>query len=173
MSHTQVTVYSKSACVQCNATYRSLDTKGIDYTVVDLEANPAALEYVQGLGHKQAPVVVGAGMHWSGYRPDYIAQLEQLLLDDVHAERAGRRDPEVNPAVQQLTLEQHRAEFERETARHFAPGELTTEETTPGTDAYEQRFAAYLANEIDNGTYQPPAPASPQPAQAAPQTPGM
>ncbi len=38
-------VYSKPSCVQCTATYRALDAKGIEYTVVDLTTNPAALEY--------------------------------------------------------------------------------------------------------------------------------
>src|SRR5690606_35206648 len=32
----KVTVYSKPACVQCDATYRALDKKGIEYTVVDI-----------------------------------------------------------------------------------------------------------------------------------------
>ena len=31
-----ITVYSKPSCVQCNATYRALTKKGIDYTVVDV-----------------------------------------------------------------------------------------------------------------------------------------
>ena len=39
-----VTVYSKPSCVQCNATYRALDSKGIDYEVLDLSEDPAALE---------------------------------------------------------------------------------------------------------------------------------
>ena len=39
-----VTVYTKPACVQCNATYRALDKKGIAYEVVDMSQDPAALE---------------------------------------------------------------------------------------------------------------------------------
>ena len=70
-----VTVYSKPACVQCDATYRALDKNGIDYTVVDIEADPAALEYVRGLGYLQAPVVVAGDQHWSGFRPDQINAL--------------------------------------------------------------------------------------------------
>ena len=31
-----ITVYSKPACVQCNATYRALDKLDADYTVVDI-----------------------------------------------------------------------------------------------------------------------------------------
>lgn len=70
-----VVVYSKPACVQCDATYRALDKNGIDYTVVDIEADPAALEYVRGLGYLQAPVVVAGDQHWSGFRPDQINAL--------------------------------------------------------------------------------------------------
>ena len=53
-----VTVYTKPACVQCNATYRALDKKGIAYEVVDMSQDPAALERVRALGFMQAPVVV-------------------------------------------------------------------------------------------------------------------
>lgn len=67
-------VYSKPSCVQCTATYRALDAKGIEYTVVDLTTNPAALEYVMDeLGYSAAPVVVASDHdHWSGFRPDLI-----------------------------------------------------------------------------------------------------
>ncbi|KQR26467.1 glutaredoxin-like protein NrdH [Microbacterium sp. Leaf151] len=67
-------VYSKPSCVQCTATYRALDAKGIEYTVVDLTTNPAALEYVMDeLGYSAAPIVVASDQdHWSGFRPDLI-----------------------------------------------------------------------------------------------------
>lgn len=71
-----MTVYSKPNCVQCTATYRALDGKGIEHQVIDLTTNAAALEYVMGeLGYSQAPVVVvDEHDHWSGFRPDKIAQ---------------------------------------------------------------------------------------------------
>jgi glutaredoxin-like protein NrdH len=70
----KLTVYSKPSCVQCTATYRALDAKGIEYDVVDLTTNPAALEYVmEELGYSAAPVVVVSDQdHWSGFRPDLI-----------------------------------------------------------------------------------------------------
>ena len=71
-----VVVYSKPSCVQCTATYRALDKEGIEYTVVDVSVNDAALEYVQDLGYMQAPIVVVSEQdHWSGFRPDQIARL--------------------------------------------------------------------------------------------------
>lgn len=70
-----ITVHSKPSCVQCNATYRALDAKGVAYEVVDLSTNDAALAYVmEDLGYSQAPVVVVSDQdHWSGFRPDLIA----------------------------------------------------------------------------------------------------
>lgn len=38
-----VQVYSKSSCVQCDATYRALDKEGIEYSVIDLEGDPHAV----------------------------------------------------------------------------------------------------------------------------------
>lgn len=76
-----VTVYSKPSCVQCNATYRALDNKGINYQVIDVSADDKAAEYVKGLGYMQAPVVVTDDEHWSGFRPDKIEALSQRLTD--------------------------------------------------------------------------------------------
>lgn len=67
-----ITVYSKPSCVQCTATYRALDKAGLAYEVVDITEDAVARDYVMGLGHLQAPVVVADGQHWSGYRPDQI-----------------------------------------------------------------------------------------------------
>ena len=70
-----ITVYSKPACVQCDATYRALDKRGLDYTVVDISQDAEALDMVRSLGYMQAPVVVADDTHWSGFRPDLIGTL--------------------------------------------------------------------------------------------------
>ncbi|BDD82400.1 NrdH-redoxin [Tsukamurella pulmonis] len=71
-----VTVYTKPACVQCTATYRALDKAGIEYTAVDISVDEEAREYVLALGYLQAPVVVVDGVeHWSGFRTDRIKAL--------------------------------------------------------------------------------------------------
>ena len=67
-----ITVYSKPACVQCTATTRALTARGIDYDVIDLTQDDAAMEMVTGLGYRQAPVVVAGDSHWAGFRPDMI-----------------------------------------------------------------------------------------------------
>jgi glutaredoxin-like protein NrdH len=70
-----ITVYTKPACVQCNATYKALDKQGIEYNVVDITEAPEARDYVMALGYLQAPVVVAGDEHWSGFRPDRIKAL--------------------------------------------------------------------------------------------------
>lgn len=70
-----ITVYTKPSCVQCNATYRALDAKGLQYTSVDLSQDVNALDVVKAMGYMQAPVVVTDDDHWSGFRPDKIAAL--------------------------------------------------------------------------------------------------
>ena len=73
-----VTVYTKPACVQCNATYKALDKHGIEYELVDISVDDEAREYVMALGYLQAPVVVSGSDHWSGFRPDRIKALASV-----------------------------------------------------------------------------------------------
>ena len=73
-----VTVYSQPACVQCNATYRALDRKGISYQIVDVSADAEAHAKVVALGYRQVPVVIVGDDHWSGFRPDKIDTLDTL-----------------------------------------------------------------------------------------------
>lgn len=70
-----ITVYTKPACVQCKATYKALDKRGIEYNLVDITEVPEARDYVMSLGYLQAPVVVAGDEHWSGFRPDRIKAL--------------------------------------------------------------------------------------------------
>ena len=70
-----ITVYSKPACVQCTATTRALDARGISYDMVDLTEDAAAMELVTSLGYRQAPVVIAGQAHWAGFRPDMIGAL--------------------------------------------------------------------------------------------------
>jgi glutaredoxin-like protein NrdH len=67
-----ITVYTKPACVQCNATYKALDKQGLAYEIVDITEVSEARDYVMALGYLQAPVVVAGSEHWSGFRPDRI-----------------------------------------------------------------------------------------------------
>lgn len=73
--NTTITVYTKPACVQCHATYKALDKRGLDYQVVDISTDDTARDYVMSLGYLQAPVVVAGSEHWSGFRPDRVKAL--------------------------------------------------------------------------------------------------
>lgn len=70
-----ITVYSKPACVQCTATTRALDARGLSYDVIDLTEDAQAMERVTALGYRQAPVVIAGDAHWAGFRPDMIGRL--------------------------------------------------------------------------------------------------
>jgi len=70
-----ITVYSKPACVQCTATTRALEARGLDYNVIDLTRNDDAMTRVTELGYRQVPVVVAGADHWAGFRPDLISRL--------------------------------------------------------------------------------------------------
>ena len=74
-----VTVYTKPACVQCNATYKALDKQGVAYAKVDISLDSEARDYVMALGYLQAPVVVAGNDHWSGFRPDRIKMLTDAV----------------------------------------------------------------------------------------------
>lgn len=73
-----ITLYTKPACVQCNATRKALDRAGLEYDMVDISMDDEARDYVMALGYVQAPVVEANGEHWSGFRPDRIKSLTSL-----------------------------------------------------------------------------------------------
>ncbi|MDJ1114932.1 glutaredoxin-like protein NrdH [Microbacterium dauci] len=77
-----ITVYTKPNCMQCQMTYRALDSANLEYEVVDITEVPAALEYVtEELGYRQAPVVVVTDEdHWSGFRPDHINRIAKRAI---------------------------------------------------------------------------------------------
>jgi glutaredoxin-like protein NrdH len=71
----QITVYTKPACVACKATFRALNNAGIAYQVIDITEDAAARDHIMSLGYQQAPVVVTSDTHWSGFRPDRLTAL--------------------------------------------------------------------------------------------------
>ena len=81
-----VTVYTKPACVQCNATYKALEKQGIEFEKVDITADDEARDYVMSLAYLQAPVVVAGNEHWSGFRPERI---KALVKDATFASNAS------------------------------------------------------------------------------------
>lgn len=72
---TKITVYTKPACRQCDATKKTMDAAGLEYDVVDLTLDADALDMVIALGFGAAPVVIAGDAQWAGFQPDRIAAL--------------------------------------------------------------------------------------------------
>ena len=71
-----ITVYTKPACVQCDATCRALEKAGVSYDKIDVTQNAEAREYVMSLGYLATPVVyVSPTQHLSGFRPDRVGTI--------------------------------------------------------------------------------------------------
>ncbi|EEB43937.1 Glutaredoxin-like protein NrdH [Providencia alcalifaciens DSM 30120] len=44
---TEITIYSKPNCVQCNATYQAFERKQLQYKVIDLSEDNQAIEFIK------------------------------------------------------------------------------------------------------------------------------
>jgi len=72
-----VTVLTTPNCVQCDATKRTLDRKGIPYEVIPVGDTGEGREIANRLGAMSAPVVIlENGDWWAGYRPDRISAIQ-------------------------------------------------------------------------------------------------
>ncbi|NIF21071.1 MULTISPECIES: glutaredoxin-like protein NrdH [Pantoea] len=74
----RIIIYTKNNCVQCNATKNAMDRNGINYDLINLDTQPEHIDSLKSLGYRQVPVVMANDDHWSGFRPDKIANLRQL-----------------------------------------------------------------------------------------------
>lgn len=72
-----IIVYSKPNCQQCEMTKNLLKSKGAEYSVVDITQDQDAYDLILGLGYRQVPVVVAGQAHWSGFNPSNISQAVQ------------------------------------------------------------------------------------------------
>lgn len=83
---TTVTVYGKPRCVQCDATRRHLDKKGVAYTYLELEDHPDALKEAIDAGHLNAPVVIvergNERRMWGGFRHALLEELPYLIKEN-------------------------------------------------------------------------------------------
>ena len=69
------TVYTKPSCVQCEMTKRMMDKIGVEYTIIDITQDPAALDMIMNMGFSSAPVVIAGEDAWAGFQPDKITAL--------------------------------------------------------------------------------------------------
>lgn len=70
-----VTVYTKPGCVQCTATFKKLDSLGVEYTAIDVSVDDDARHYITAQGYLQVPVVIAGADSWTGFRPDRLSRL--------------------------------------------------------------------------------------------------
>ena len=88
-----ITVFTKPSCVQCTGTFRALDSKEIDYEVVDVLEDERALAFIKDeLGYLQAPVVLLADGHWTDFQPstdsDHWSGFMPDKINELHARLA-------------------------------------------------------------------------------------
>ncbi len=71
----RITIYTRNDCVQCHATKRAIENRGLTFDLINLDLHPEALEDLRAQGYRQLPVVVTDQESWSGFRPDLINRL--------------------------------------------------------------------------------------------------
>jgi len=74
-----VTVWTKSFCVQCDMTKKQMNKLGIKFEEQSLEDNPLVLEGFKAQGLLAAPIVTTDTKAWSGFRLDKIQSLDRYL----------------------------------------------------------------------------------------------
>jgi len=78
-----ITMFGADWCRDCRRTKAQLDELGVDYTYIDLEAEPAAADVAREIsGRTQIPVVVypDASHHVEPSNDDVAAKLRELAL---------------------------------------------------------------------------------------------
>ena len=76
-----ITVYSKPNCMQCMFTKKFLDENNIEYKLIDVTQDDAALELIKEYGYQGVPVVTVGGFDnsWFGFRPDRLEELKGFI----------------------------------------------------------------------------------------------
>jgi len=73
----RIIIYTRADCVQCHATKRAMESRGLAFEQVFVDQVPDAAESLRAQGFRQLPVVIAGDTHWSGFRPDMINRLPQ------------------------------------------------------------------------------------------------
>ncbi|WP_207208984.1 glutaredoxin-like protein NrdH [Enterobacter cloacae] len=71
----RITIYTRNDCVQCHATKRAMESRGVTFDMVNVDLVPDAADELRALGFRQLPVVIAGDTSWSGFRPDMINRL--------------------------------------------------------------------------------------------------
>jgi glutaredoxin-like protein NrdH len=78
----EITVWTKSNCVQCTQTKKELTKRGIDFVEKNLEENPEQMQAFIEAGYMSAPIVTTDVKTWSGFRIDKISSLTAYLMGE-------------------------------------------------------------------------------------------
>lgn len=71
----RITIYTRNDCVQCHATKRAMENRGLTFEMVNVDQTPEAADTLRAMGFRQLPVVIAGEEKWSGFRPDLINRL--------------------------------------------------------------------------------------------------
>lgn len=82
--NSDVIIYTKSMCSQCDNTKQLFAKLGIDYNEINIEENPEVIDFLKAEGFMSAPVVFTADDSWSGFNKEKI---ESIL--NTHSEANG------------------------------------------------------------------------------------
>lgn len=86
MSTERVTIFTQPGCQPCRMTKQMLNTRNINFEEIDIAESPAALDFVKGLGFKEAPVVLIT---------DSKESVKELLADPARTAQVLRNPKEV------------------------------------------------------------------------------
>lgn len=78
----EITVWTKSNCVQCTQTKKELTKRGIEFTEKNLEEDPEQMQAFIDQGFMSAPIVTTDKKIWSGFRIDKISSLTAYLMGE-------------------------------------------------------------------------------------------
>lgn len=70
-----IVIYTRNDCVQCHATKRAMESRGVQFEMVNVDLVPDAADTLRAQGFRQLPVVVAGETSWSGFRPDMINRI--------------------------------------------------------------------------------------------------
>ena len=70
-----IIIYTRNDCVQCHATKRAMESRGVAFEMVNIDQQPEAADTLRAQGFRQLPVVVAGETSWSGFRPDMINRI--------------------------------------------------------------------------------------------------
>lgn len=71
----RIIIYTRNDCVQCHATRRAMESRGLAFEMVNVDQQPDAAGHPARAGIRQLPVVIAGELRWSGFRPDMINRL--------------------------------------------------------------------------------------------------